>query len=72
MVPDHLYAPGAVRDRFLDAIAAHDRAASALLAANLTGCMNPLPGMTCAELGLPVGSTYGVAARHILALHSAG
>jgi hypothetical protein len=28
--------------------------------------MNPLPGLTCQQLGLPIGSTYGLAARHIL------
>jgi len=34
---------------------------------NLTECGNPLPGMTCSEFGLPIGSTYGAAARCVLA-----
>jgi hypothetical protein len=68
-VPDALYAPAAVRDQFLDALEARDVVASTRLARNLTGCMNPLPGMTCCELGLPPGSTYGSAARQLLALH---
>ena len=67
---DALYAPAAVRDQFLDALDAGDFALSARLALNLTGCMNPFPGMTCDELGLPPGSTYGCAARRVLVLHS--
>lgn len=65
---DALYAAAAMRDRFLNALDSHDEALSAELASNLTSCMNPLPGMTCGELGLPAGSTYGSAARHILLL----
>jgi hypothetical protein len=64
------YAPAAIRDRFLSALDSGDRALSTELAANLTGCSNPLPGMTCRELGLPAGSTYGTAARHVLLLYS--
>lgn len=67
---DALYAPAAVRDRFLDALDAGDRPLSTRLALNLTGCMNPLPGITCDELGLPAGSTYGSAARRVLVLNS--
>ena len=63
------YASPAVRDEFLVALEANDRAASTKLALNLTDCMNPLPGMTCGELGLPIGSTYGCAARHVLLLY---
>ena len=70
IVTDALYAPAAVRDQFLDALDARDRALSTRLALNLTGCMNPLPGVTCGELGLPVGSTYGSAARRVLLLYS--
>ena len=66
MATDLLYAPGAVRDRFLEALAARDGEVSLRLAQNLTSCSNPLPGMVCEELGLPAGSTYGVAARHVL------
>ena len=65
---DAVYAPPAARDQFLDALDACDLALSARLALHLTGCMNPLPGMTCGELGLPAGSTYGSAARHVLRL----
>jgi hypothetical protein len=65
---DALYAPPAARDQFLGALDAFDLALSAQLARHLTGCMNPLPGTTCGELGLPPGSTYGCAARHVLRL----
>ena len=68
--PDVIYAPAAVRDKFLDALDANDASASTRLARNLTGCMNPLPGVTCSALGLPPGSTYGSAARRLLELHS--
>ena len=60
------YASPAVRDEFLVALEANDRESLARLARNLTDCNNPLPGTTCAELGLPVGSTYGRAARQVL------
>ena len=63
---DTAYAPGPVRDRFLDALDHGDAALCSQLAANLTACKNPLPGMTCDLLGLPVGSAYGAAARHVL------
>ena len=36
------------------------------MAKNLTACGNPLPGMTCSELNLPTGSTYGAAAKYVL------
>jgi hypothetical protein len=67
---DAFYAPAAVRDEFLNALDASDFALSARLARNLTGCMNPLPGTTCGGLGLPPGSTYGAAARRVLALQT--
>jgi hypothetical protein len=63
------YAPGAIRDEFLGALDARDQARSARLALNLTTCTNPLPGMTCDQLGLPAGSTYASAARHVLSMH---
>lgn len=68
---DALYASAAMRDQFLDALDARDRVLSTRLALNLTGCMNPLPSMTCGDLGLPAGSTYGSAARRVLLLYSA-
>lgn len=66
------YASPAARDAFLTALDGHDRELVATLARNLTGCNNPLPGITCAELGLPGGSTYACAARHVLARDDAG
>jgi hypothetical protein len=65
------YASPTIRDQFLVALDTDDRALSAQLALNLAGCSNPLPGMTCQQLGLPIGSTYGSAAQYILALYSA-
>ena len=65
------YASPAIRDAFLMALDAGDRALSIELALNLTDCVNPLPGMNCNQLALPVGSTYGCAARRVLLLHSA-
>jgi hypothetical protein len=64
------YASPTIRDEFLAALDADDRKVSAQLALNLTGCMNPLPGMTCDKLGLPFGSTYGAAAVRVLFLYS--
>lgn len=64
------YASPAVRDRFLGALDADDRALSTELARNLVSCANPLPSMTCDQLGLPIGSTYGCAARRVLLLYS--
>jgi len=63
---DVIYAPADVRDAFLNALDAADPALSVHLARNLTGCVNPLPGLTREKLGLPPGSTYGAAARQLL------
>lgn len=60
------YAPSSERDRFLRALDGDDPALSARLAMNLTGCGNPLPSSTCVALGLPIGSSYGSAARHVI------
>ena len=65
------YASPAMRDAFLIALDGDDSALAARLALDLTGCVNPLPGMTCSHLALPLGSTYGSAARCVLALYSA-
>jgi hypothetical protein len=62
------YAPADLRDRFLNALDAQDQALCNRLATDLTSCINPLPGMACEQLGLPIGSTYGSAARRILGL----
>jgi hypothetical protein len=64
------YAPAQIRDRFLGALDADDRARSTELARNLTNCTNPLPSATCEQLGLPPGSTYGCAARRVLTLYA--
>jgi len=63
---DHEYAPSSERDRFLRALDGGDQALSARLAIQLTGCSNPLPSSTCVTLGLPVGSSYGSAARLVI------
>ena len=60
------YAPANIRDQFLLAIDANQQALSIKLAANLTHCNNPLPGVTCALFGIPLGSTYSCAAREVL------
>jgi hypothetical protein len=60
------YAPAAVRDQFLAALEASDGARLTELASGLMDCSNPLPGMTCGELDVPLGSTYGDAARRIV------
>ena len=65
------YASPKLRDQFLAALDADDRALLAQLAVGLAGCMNALPGMTCDQLGLPIGSTYGSAARQVLLLDAA-
>jgi hypothetical protein len=65
------YASPAIRDEFLNALDIDDRALLTRLAVNLTDCSNPLPGMTCDQLDLPIGSTYGCAARRVLLLYSA-
>jgi hypothetical protein len=58
---------GALRDRFLDALDADNRAASLQLAGFLTENTSPLPSVVCTQLGLPAGSAYSVAARWVLA-----
>jgi hypothetical protein len=65
------YASPAIRDQFLHSLDAGDRALSTALARKLTTCRNPLPGMTCDQLGLPIGSTYASAAERVLLLYSA-
>jgi hypothetical protein len=65
------YASPAIRDEFLAALDADSRERSTQLAMNLTGCVNPLPSMTCNLLGLPTESTYASAASRVLLLYSA-
>ena len=64
------YASPTIRDQFLVALDADDRTLCMKLALNLTDCVNPLPGTTCDELGLLIGSTYASAARRVLLLYS--
>jgi hypothetical protein len=59
-----------MRDAFLVALDADDMGRATDVASHLTGCTDPLPGMTCAKLDLPAGSTYGCAARRVLKLDS--
>jgi len=66
-INDTNYAPTDLRDRFLNSLDTEDRTLTLRLATDLSDCMNPLPGMTCNQLGLPLGSTYGSAARLVLA-----
>ena len=58
-------AAASLRDAFLDALDAGRDADAAALAHYLTGCTTPLPSVTCAERGLPPGSTYAAAARDV-------
>jgi len=64
------YAAPLIRDKFLVSLDSPDRSLSVQLALALLGCGNPLPGITCNELGLPANSTYDCAARRVLALYS--
>jgi hypothetical protein len=64
------YASPSVRDSFLNSLESTDHSTSVQLARALLGCGNPLPGITCTELGLPSNSTYDCAARRVLALYS--
>ena len=60
------YASPQLRDQFLAALDADNQPLCAHLARDLAGCGNPLPGMICDQLGLPMGSTYGTAAACVL------
>ena len=64
--PDSQYALASERDRFLLALDGDDFSTTARLATHLTSCGNPLPSSTCRALGLPVGSSYATAARHVI------
>lgn len=68
----HRYAPPELRDRFLLALDAQDWESSTRTAADLVGCTNPLPGVMCTTMQLPIGSTYGAAAARVLQLAAAG
>jgi len=57
----------ALRDRFVNALDADDYAALRLLCADLRNCTDIVPRSVCVSLGLPRGSTYGIAALSIVA-----
>jgi hypothetical protein len=65
---DVVYASADQRDRFLNAIDAKDIDLCQILAVDLMNCGNALPGITCEQLGLPRGSTYGSGARAVLSM----
>jgi hypothetical protein len=54
-----------LRDKFLKALDRQDQASLRATAHDLLGCRNFLPGGTCIQLGLALGSTYGDAAESI-------
>lgn len=66
MAPTRYGGDAAARDRFLVALDDRDGARAKELGRNLSGCTNPLPSTTCLELGLPVGSTYAMAAELLI------
>lgn len=61
------YASGSFRDLFLDALDRPEPERVLEIARHLVSCGNPLPSATCLALGLPAGSSYGAAARAVLA-----
>jgi hypothetical protein len=64
------YAPPGIRDAFLGALDEPSSSEAVRLAWGLTTCRNPLPGLACAKLNLPIGSSYGEAAKRVLNEHS--
>jgi hypothetical protein len=69
---DGTHASPAYRDGFLSALDRNDGVTLARLAQEMTSCGNPLPSVICVQLGIPVGSTYGFAARRIVAQGAEG
>ena len=66
-IRDTSNSPSELRDRFLNVLDCDDHPLLKRIALDLVRSGNPLPGMTCEKLGLPPRSTYGAAARHVLA-----
>ena len=66
-IRDTFNSPSELRDRFLNVLDSDDHSLLKRIALDLVRSRNPLPGMTCEKLGLPLRSTYGAAARHVLA-----
>jgi hypothetical protein len=56
----------ALRDQFVTALDADDYAALRVLAVDLRSCTDIPPRAACVSLGLPRGSTYGLAAMTII------
>ena len=69
MANETSFTPPDVRDRFLASLDESSMLHAATLAMHLTTSRNPLPGMTCQQLGLPVGSSYAAAAKLVLEQH---
>jgi hypothetical protein len=69
MANETSFTPPAVRDKFLASLDEASTLNAATLALNLTTSRNPLPGMTCQQLGLPLGSSYAAAAKLVLERH---
>jgi len=70
--PARRQASPALRDRFLAALDQDDSAAVLEIARDLLGCTNWLPTLTCFQLGLTAGSTYGDAAEIVTRPRTAG
>ena len=65
------YAAADVRDAFLASLDERNDARTVAIARHLVRCGNPLPSVTCATLGIAVGSSYGAGALAVLARASA-
>lgn len=76
-LPKPGHAPGHLRDAFLDALEAeqfpddarpleHLEADTAHAAGLLWNCTDTMPSGVCADLELPVGSTYAQGARRVV------
>ena len=61
------YAAAEVRDAFLASLDDRDDVRTLAIARHLVRCGNPLPSVTCAALGIAIGSSYGTGALAVLA-----
>jgi hypothetical protein len=62
-MPGHL--PGHFRDAFTCAIEENEPDALWSAAGTVWSCTDVLPASCCTMLGIPLGSTYAQAARHV-------
>ena len=69
MANETSFTPPHVRDQFLASLDESSTLNAATQALHLTTSRNPLPGMTCQQLGLPLGSSYAAAAKLVLERH---